>query len=322
MREQTSFLKLSLLLASLTVLAACGNANNNAPSVSPTGKTHPAGWVQLHGAAAAPACTECHGEDLSGGITRVGCFSNPQTTINGFACHAVSPAVDKGCTSCHGTPPNGNVAPNRQGAHAKHLALSGMTCGTCHHNAGFGTPGHAKATANGGIARATVSLLDAPSFPLKAKTGAAFSYDPAGETCSGIICHGGQQTPSWSVGSIIVAKDCLKCHAQGSAPVAPDTTPTPQYNSFFSGTAFGANLHKLHLLEQVPGTTTPVFCTDCHTLSSLHFAALTTPAFEATAASTIGGAGTRITSYLPAQSGSCTSSCHATNNNNPRNWIN
>lgn len=328
MMRRTMMVKLLFMAASLTALAACGTGNDNATTVDSSGK-HPAGWVAQHGAIAAvstSSCSECHGAGLTGGIAQVGCFSTPQTSFSGFVCHATSPVANHGCTSCHGTPPDGSIAPNRQNAHGKHLALTGVTCSTCHVNAGAGTPGHAKATASGGIARATVSLLDAPGFPLKAKTFTAFGYDAAAETCSGIVCHGGQQTPGWSVGTINVATDCLKCHAQGSAPVAPDTTPTPQYNSFFSGTAFGANLHQLHLLERVPGTTTPVACTDCHTLSAQHFAGLATPAFEATAASTIGGTGTRITSYVPftstTPSGSCTSSCHATNNNNPRNWKN
>jgi predicted CxxxxCH...CXXCH cytochrome family protein len=311
MRKST--IKFFLLLASLAALAACGKANGDAPSVSATGK-HPADWVHTHPTAVQAnvnSCTECHGEDLAGGITRVGCFSTPESAFNGFVCHASSPVAKPGCSSCHGTPPDGNVAPNRDNAHDTHFELpevATLSCPTCHFGAGFGTPNHAKATASGGIARATVTLLDTGGL-LRAKTLTSFGYDASTESCSGVICHGGQPTPSWSTGSIEVDTDCLKCHEQGTAP------QTPQYNSFYSGkiTLNGVvkNLHNFHVALGI-------FCTNCHnttTLATNHFVGLTTPAFDAAPSTTIGGGTTSITAYTPftatVPSGSCTAAaCH------------
>lgn len=321
-------LRSAFLLTALFAVGACGKVNDEASLINNTGQ-HSANWVILHGASVAvstSSCTQCHGADLYGGISKVGCFASPQSSFNGVVCHPTSPAVDTGCTSCHGTPPNGTTAPNRQFAHDTHLGLNtipnstnNVTCSYCHFNAGFGTAGHANATATGGIASATVSLPD--TLRAKALT-TTFGYDAASGSCSGVICHGGKPTPSFRTGSITVETDCLTCHEQGTA------SQTPQYNSFFSGSDAGANLHKIHLLLLIPNTTTLIFCTDCHntTLLNKHFSGLTTPAFDATAASTIGGTGTKITSYTPftsvIPSGSCTSACHAVNNNNPRNWIN
>lgn len=322
MRKRTSLLKAVFLIAALSALVACGQGSSDAPLVDSNGK-HPAKWAETHGSVAAlssAACSECHGNDQSGGISRISCMSS---TMSGITCHATSPVVSTTrCVSCHGVPPNGSTAPNRAGAHAVHLALTGITCDTCHRGAGFGTANHARANATGGIARATVSSLDAA---FQAKTFTSFGYDAASGTCSGIICHGGVKTPQWDSATAI---SCQDCHALGTS------SQVPQFNSFYSGSfsiSSGGdpiNLHQLHLAAKVFGTSTRVVCTDCHdsnTLALSHFTGLTSPGFEATSASTIGGGSSKITSYTPytatVPSGSCTSSCHATNNNNPRFWV-
>ena len=333
MRTRTSMLRAVFLIAALAALVACSNSNSNAPQLDSTGK-HPANWVAQHGEAATvstSSCTECHGADLAGGVTRVGCFSTPQTSLYGFVCHAVSPATNPGCSSCHNTPPDslqpaGNIAPNRQFAHDTHLALANVTCDYCHFDAGFSTTNHAKATAGGGIAGATVSFLNVSSLSAKTTRPGSPGYDAASGVCSNVICHGGKPTPSFRTGSINVDTDCLTCHEQGTAP------QTPQYNSFYSGSisfdngVTTVNLHKLHLLLNDPTTApaTPIFCTNCHnttTLASQHFAGLDTPAFEGSAANTIGGGSTEINAYTPfstaVPSGSCTTVCHVV-----RNWIN
>lgn len=333
MRTRTSWLKMISLAVVATSLFACANGNGDAPLVDSTGK-HPANWISKHGATAASStssCTECHGTDLSGGVSRVSCMST--TTNSGFRCHFSSPAVNPGCTSCHGGPPNGpnsTMAPNRQFAHDTHLALPGVTCNYCHFNAGAGTAGHAVATANGGIASATIAFLNVSSLGAKSARTVGPNYDAATGTCSAVICHGGQTTPSWTTGSITVATDCLLCHQQGDTG---NTPRTPQYNSFYSGnftfpnSATKFNLHQLHLSSKDPtfSNLVPIVCTSCHDTGKLttsqHFKVLTTPAFETAPGSTIGGGNTNVTRYTPytgiVPSGTCTSNCHAT-----RNWIN
>lgn len=386
MYKRTSWLKMVCLAAAATALFACAKGNSDAPVVDNSGK-HPADWIAQHGAVALPstsACKECHGAELTGGISRISCMS--AATIQGFGCHATNPADNPGhsfhpanwipehkataavstasCTQCHASDLTGGIAkvgcmsagsngfkchvtspaatpsgcischngdrgvsvapfgpndtkpsiatyptaPNHNNGHSTHTGLVNAAgaqyvgCSSCHTGAGYGTAVHANGTAN--IALAGIYA---------AKTG-TFSYDPANGTCSAASCHGGQVTPSWSTGSINVDTDCLKCHELGTA------SQTPQYNSFYSGIAFGINLHKLHLLLNVPHSTTPIFCTDCHSktkLANLHFVGLSTPAFEGPPADTIGDLSTLISTYTASPSGTCTTICHV-----QRNWLN
>ncbi|MEJ2193005.1 MAG: hypothetical protein P8Y39_11815, partial [Nitrospirota bacterium] len=56
---------------------------------SATGQ-HVEGWVQTHGSSLVSGhatCTECHGEQLEGGISKVGCF---QTSFQGTSCHGAA----------------------------------------------------------------------------------------------------------------------------------------------------------------------------------------------------------------------------------------
>ena len=321
-------LLMAMAMVIILALSGCGDKNEKAVFDSVSNSGHPSGWTKTHKAYALAdidACAKCHGTTLTGGVAQLGCFSTPMAIRNGFVCHATNPIVNRNCISCHGTPPNGTAAPNRSGAHDKHLALSGITCDTCHNGAGAGTAKHAMVSVSGGIASATISPLAVSS---QAKSFSKFGYNASGSNCSGIICHGGQNTPDWNRGTITVATDCLKCHEQGTA------SQTPQYNSFYSGQwsfyngASVVKLHQLHNASSLPGTTSPVRCTNCHNatvLSTQHFTSLTTPGFGVTPASTIGGSGTMISNYVPYSSslpsGSCISACHSVFNDNPRYWM-
>ncbi len=173
------------------------------------------------------------------------------------------------CTACHGQPPSGSSSPDTAGAHAAHASLPSVTtdCGICHVNAAH----------NG--------QLDL-GFPTayNAKSGTAINNSNG--TCSSLSCHGGQTTPVWTNGNIVVNTQCTSCHASG----------TTQYNSYFSGR------HSKHCRYA---------CTVCHNTSTLqtgHFDNLATTSFEQTPATTIGGGSTSVGLY---QSGTCSSiSCH------------
>lgn len=128
-------------------ISACGNANSsNVTFVDSTGK-HPADWVKTHKnfSASLTSCTECHGSDLSGGISRTTCV-NPAAR-----CHASSPAVyPSNCLSCHvqgtapGVPANsylsGNISFNggisQVNLHELHIRLSNTApvCAVCHNS--------------------------------------------------------------------------------------------------------------------------------------------------------------------------------------------
>jgi len=223
-----------------------------------------------------PACSTCHTWPYSGGSST--------------------------CTFCHGYPPSGTQSPDVAGKHAKHMALANVDCSSCHNGAGYGTANHYNGTAEVSFATA-----------FNSKSGTA-SFNATAKTCSNISCHGGprtqtsnqansspptstaSQTPSWLSGSISVNTQCTSCHVYGTS------SPSPEYNSYYSGR------HKRHVFGQ------GFSCTECHDttkLSASHFTNLNTPA--------VSGASATIISAANYSGGNCTISCHGKNHNSA-NW--
>ncbi len=247
----------ALILSGMMVLGGCGSSTENSQAPFRESMGHPEGWFpdgHVQPAMTDPAsCIECHGDDLSGGISGVSCLT---CHVNG------SPFVLTGCTSCHGNPPSGSTAPNRAGAHnnvdghfAPQVTLPDA-CNTCHNGAGTGTANHDNGVVD-------VNFLSAYS----AKSGTAV-YNNADGTCSNVSCHGGQTTPPWLTGTIDVGTQCTSCHTYG----------TSQYNSFVSGQ------HGLHV------NVLQIACVACHDTTKLavnHFRFLNTPQMEGPAAATI-----------------------------------
>jgi predicted CxxxxCH...CXXCH cytochrome family protein len=174
-----------------------------------------------------------------------------------------------------------------------HIALTSagtpISCDTCHNGLGTNTLNHYN-RAKSRVQPGDVLFL----ATYNAQSGAS-SFNSAGLSCSNVSCHGGQATPNWRTGAIIVNTACTSCHVSGG-----------QFNSYTSGE------HDRH----VNGEGFP--CSVCHnstTLAVNHFTALATTAMEGPASATIGGAGTVVTSY---SAGSCTPQggvgCHGTDN--------
>jgi len=113
---------LLVMFAALS-LWGCGNGNGDAPSFNGVTGEHPANWLATHSAAyiANPSsCSECHGKDLLGGISKVSCAK----------CHPLP-------TSPH---PAGWANPAQHGAAAKAKpgSMTGFSsCQGCH-GADFG----------------------------------------------------------------------------------------------------------------------------------------------------------------------------------------
>jgi predicted CxxxxCH...CXXCH cytochrome family protein len=249
-------------------LGGCNSANTDAPAAD---DVHAESWLLTHGAEAAEdvdSCKGCHAIDFAAENFGPGdvCMS----------CHNASPEdYPAGCVSCHGRPP-------AVGAHAAHNGLASVNniCSPCHADGGSGSPAHFNGITNVAI-----------GAPYDAKTGGPGEYNLDG-TCSGVSCHGGQDTPDWLLAfgnSINVETDCTSCHAYGTA----------QYNSYYSG------WHDAHVGG--PGS-----CLDCHNPAALaadHFSGLDTPVFEGNPAATISGSS--IISYNPATK-SCNPTCHIT----------
>jgi hypothetical protein len=87
------FLLTAVSMVSMLFFGACSTANPYSPLalVDASGR-HPDGWLEGHGAYALPdgsLCVDCHGEDLTGGISQVSCSS---ASYNGQSCHANGPA--------------------------------------------------------------------------------------------------------------------------------------------------------------------------------------------------------------------------------------
>lgn len=244
-------------------------------------------------AATFPAnCSACH--DISAPTVKSGPVCQ--------TCHvAASPLTALTCTSCHAGPPDGGAPagaayPNIAGAHATHLALnaagSPISCDTCHNGLGTGTLNHynrAKLRAAPGDA----------AFPATydAQSGASAFDNSAALSCSNVGCHGGQATPNWQIGALVVNLQCINCHVSG----------TTQFNSYASGT------HTFHVNLLGANAAT---CAACHNTAALavnHFTTLADNSISpAVAAATVGGAGTFITTWTPGAgtSGTCNAACH------------
>jgi predicted CxxxxCH...CXXCH cytochrome family protein len=239
------------------LLTGCSDPNTQAALFNADTGKHPSGWAASHGSSYAiyqNTCHDCHGTDLKGGISDIGCFTN-------VACHAGVTS----CGICHGDPPSGTMFPNTAGAHAVHTALSvGLTCDACHTGAGSGTALHMNYVAD-------VALSNTILTTFKAKSGNV-SYNAGSVTCSKISCHGGITTPNWISGAIDVNSQCMSCHTYGTA------AQTPEYNSFYSGE------HNKHVNGE------GIACTSCHDparLATSHFTNLQTAAMEGPASQTI-----------------------------------
>lgn len=121
--------KKALLLLMVITSWGCSSANDKTIILDASGK-HPAGWAVATIGGLHPAvylsdpdtCKECHGTDLTGGISKVSCFSADRS---GMSCHLQGP-------SGH---PAGWSNPASHGAHAKAVAtgVNGMAfCANCH----------------------------------------------------------------------------------------------------------------------------------------------------------------------------------------------
>jgi len=130
-------LSLTVLLAALAVLAGCGDSNPQTTFSSDSGKHSVHGWgTGSHAAAArtdSAACTECHGSDLGGGISKVSCTSchlgdeknvHPLDWGNlGYLKHAQY-VTQNGIASCRNAACHGESLSG--------VASSGPSCTLCH----------------------------------------------------------------------------------------------------------------------------------------------------------------------------------------------
>jgi predicted CxxxxCH...CXXCH cytochrome family protein len=157
-----------------------------------------------------------------------------------------------------------------------------------------------------------VSLLTS----YKTKKSASNPVYNADGSCANVSCHGGNTTPVWGSANGLT---CSACHEQGSA------YQVPEYNSYYSGTFLGINLHSYHLAQTNPGTVALITCTNCHDSAKLtkqqHFGGLAARSFVFPG-NTIGGVNTRMGRYDTSARTCSTVSCHSLVPQNNIGWFN
>lgn len=276
-----------------TAFSWTGGANHPVPFLAPA-------HTAVTQAGFSGTCSGCHA--VQGASPRA---AAPLCTV----CHvAASPLATLQCASCHGRPPAGAAFPDLAGKHARHTALPGSACATCHSGFDAGSQAHYD-HANARPGRNALNVPPAPTgFPAVFNgAGAAAAFVPASASCASVSCHGAVATPSWATGSINGAVDagCRQCHLVGTA------LGVPQANSPYSGQ------HRGHLGGEINA-----LCTDCHTMTGAsagavnHYAHLDTPQMEGPAGTTVTPGGSAA-NWNPAAR-TCTLTCHGeTHQNRP-----
>ena len=214
------WIKTITVLSAAVLLFACssGNPGSTTALVDSSGN-HPANWLENHwlvydAAPATASCAECHGSDLSGGISKVSCFS--AQTPNGQQCHA--------STLGHPAGWNSAIMHGQAGAMASSGVSSGFAyCSRCH---GAGYDGGA------GKAVSCFSCHTSAPHPPKPWLGGTLSHTTTSPTN---------------------AAACFQCHANGNnfGPVLVSTplagsppAPTPDC---FNNTLCHGNVSPPHL---------------------------------------------------------------------------
>lgn len=180
--------------------------------MTPTDDQRFHGYVLRHTGYEYGQCTQCHGEDLSGGSVGVACSK----------CHA---APVTGCNACHGdgasaAPPRGlfgerSTSTVPVGAHRAHLSDGplhrAMNCTPCHRIPTTAEEeGHYRL--DGGADPAPAELQ------LRASPDGAAAWDRAEASCTNSFCHAPSpgdsnaqlRTPNWTAGSSQAV--CGTCH--------------------------------------------------------------------------------------------------------------
>ena len=256
-----------LLLGAVAFVAGCSTANSpggsgsNVNHIDASGHSVP-GWLVVpsggtHTSSATlnyiagggvSGCTQCHGSDLSGGISRVSCFDNPagchHSPVANWATPAVHGATAKKapgssgfascqichgrtfsgggaqtpCFSCHGVSAPHPVAPWRGSTftHTNTDPSNAPVCAQCHFPGSSNNPANHPATpAAAGTApgcfNSTLCHGDAAAVPHP--VGAAWVATPPAAQPHG---NGAKATPASTAGFAY----CQVCHGTGTTSPA------------------------------------------------------------------------------------------------------
>ena len=275
-----------ILLAAFAAAAGCSTAESpsgsgtNLNHVLPSGSSVP-GWLVVpsggsHASTAtldyianggSSSCTECHGSDLAGGISRVSCFGNTAGCHHGPVAGwvALSPAVQNHGVSAKKAPGSSGFA-SCQICHGRNFTGSTIvpTClntAACH-GAGVASP-HApkpwRASAGTTYTHTTTDPANAPVCALCHFPGS--SNNPAG--------HPDPATPA-PEGTPPECFNNTLCHAGSVVPHPVPFNDPVHYNTTsvtFPGTTFPPGCITCHDISG-PSTKAGPVCQTCHTAAS------------------------------------------------------
>lgn len=273
-----------LLLGAVAFAGGCSTSNTTGSvvvnHVDASGSSVP-GWVTPTGGSHAnsatrnyianggsSSCTECHGSDLTGGISRVSCFGNPAGCHHGPIAGwvAVSPAVQNHGVSAKKAPGNSGFA-SCQICHGSDFSGGGadVSCFTCHGVSAPHAPKPWRASAGSLYDHVTTDNANAPvCYTCHAYAGTANPRNPhappspaaagtAPGCFNGTMCHNRAGHPSgWAA----------------PAPAAQPHGVTAKKDGTVAGQGFpscqichGANF---------AGGSVNVSCFTCHGVSAPH----------------------------------------------------
>jgi len=250
-----------IVLGALLAAGCSTGADTGSSLVTPQGD-HPPGFLSTHPALAvsdAGQCASCHGSDLTGGISKVSCFTAAchHGTIANWSAPAVHGASAKrapgasgfaSCRICHGSDFSGDGA--------------GIACSVCH-----GVPAPHPAAP---WRAAAPALTHTNTDPANAAVCAACHFpgspnNPAGHPPAAAPAG----TPPGCFNSTL-------CHSADTAPHALGATWRDPTSASFHGLTAKQNLAFCQSCHGTPGTilfdggSAATRCSDCHTTAKAH----------------------------------------------------
>jgi predicted CxxxxCH...CXXCH cytochrome family protein len=279
-----------ILLAAFAAAAGCstaettGGSGTNVNHILPSGSSV-SGWLATpsggtHASTAtldyiagngSSGCAQCHGSDLSGGISGVSCFGNPAGCHHDPVANWTSPTVHgatakkapgssgfASCQICHGSNFSGggaqvpcsrchvvNAPHPSQWSSAdtyKHSTTdpgNASVCAQCHRNSNPGTPGCFNNTLchGAGVPHPLDNAWVTTSPPQPHGNAAKATPSSTAGFAYCQICHGTGTTPPANFGGGSSGQSCYDCHSPAPHPSQWNSTDTYKHSTSDPGNA-------------------------------------------------------------------------------------
>ena len=238
-----------IFFALLTALVInCSSVNPDSPlALVDAEGNHPEGWMESHSQYAQPDgsfCTDCHGEDLAGGISSVSCFTD---SFQGQDCHGNGPAFHP----ADWLNKNASGSTWHADSYENGLLINGFECVDCHTPPDIDDPDGGKCL----VCHFSIEGSRTPGgWTHGVENHSSFSGSPEQAVC--VTCH--QINNGFGNGPF-----CHNCHgiASHAAPYLDHEMEVPTSGDFTS------RCSPCHSISGTPATGAPV-CTFCHVAGS------------------------------------------------------